>query len=116
MDAGLDGRFGVFGKETGRRLENNGLDAAFDHLLVARQARKAASLIDAQGVAAGIGAVLEVVGNGVEIVAAVFPEQPGDPASATAAADQTELDFSFGRAGLGILRRSRGGESRRTIE
>ena len=81
VQSGLDGVARLFGEEVRDVFERNGLDAALDHPLVAGKAGEAARLVDAQGVALLIGYLLEVVGDGVELVAAVLLEQPGNPPS-----------------------------------
>lgn len=46
--------------------------------------------------AEGVDAVLEIIGSGGEGVLAVLGEEVGDPLAATAAADESELDFGVG--------------------
>ena len=52
------------------------------------------ALVDAQPFAGLLGRLVEVIGHGMEFVAAVPPEQLGQPRSAAAAADQAELDLA----------------------
>ena len=106
VQAGLDGGGGVFGEEVGRRFQDHGLHAAFDQPLVGRQAGEALRLVGAQRRAGLFRAVREVVGRRHELVAAVLLEEPGDPASPAAAADQADLDLAADlggrRAGFGL--------------
>ena len=73
--AGGHGGRGLLGIEAGDIQHAQRLDAAVQHLLIARQAREAARLVHAEGLAAGMDEVREVVGHGEELVPAVVPKQ-----------------------------------------
>ena len=72
-------------------------------LLIARQPAEAARLGDAELVAGRLGDFGEVVGHGVEFVAAVLHERRHQPVAAAAAADQPQLDLPPRRGRLGSV-------------
>ena len=62
--AGGDGGRGLLGIEAGDVQHAQRLDAAVEDLLIARQAREAARLVHAEGLAAGVDEIGKIVGDG----------------------------------------------------
>ncbi len=75
VQAGLGGGGRVFGQEAGGHDQGHRLDAAFDHSLVAREAGEPPPLVHAPLVAQGVGHLREVVGDGVQLIAAMLEEK-----------------------------------------
>ena len=114
---GVDGGLGLFGIEIGDVFDGDGFDPAIQKFLVSREAGESSTFLDAQGVAAFIDGVLEIVGQGVDFIAAIFLEEVGDPGPAASAADHAKFDLSSPRPGPDrqrqVARRSPGPRSRR---
>ena len=83
---------------------HHGLDAAVQQPLIAGQAGEAAGFVDAQLLTGLLGLVVEVVGDGMNHVAAVLLKQIGQPRPASAAADQPQLDLAGELLGLRLRR------------
>ena len=127
MTAGVDRRSRMFGMEPRHVHDDHGLDAAFQETLVPRQAGEAAFFLDAQAIAGLLCRGIEIIGHGVELVAAVLLEEPRQPRPAATTTDQAQFDlarelrrFCFGRGGIGrenrrcINERNRSAGSQRT--
>ena len=93
--AGRDGGGRLLRVEVRRAVDRHGVHL-LQQLQVALEAREAIGLRDLQLLAGVVHAVLEVVGHGDDVVAAVLLEQLGDPGAAPAAADQAEIDLGIG--------------------
>ena len=94
VQSGIDDVAHLVGEEIRNVLERNGFDAALDQPLVAGQAGEPPRRIDAKRGALLVGDLWKVVRDGVHVVAAMLSEQPGNPPTAAAQADDAELYLS----------------------
>lgn len=91
MEARVDRRLDVLREEVRRSLQRDCFDAAIYQLAITRQAGKAARLVDTQRITCGIRHLLEIVGHGVHLVAAVLLKEAGDPLTAATTADHAQF-------------------------
>jgi hypothetical protein len=91
------GRLG--GVEERRGFNCHGLQLLLEEPAITGEAREAARRRNAKLVAHPVDTVGEVVGSREDVVAAMLPEQIGDPAAASAAADDAQVHFGTCAAG-----------------
>ena len=101
MKPGLHRGTGVLGEEIRRGLQRDRFHAALDEFLIPRQGREPTGLVHPQFIAALVGDFLEIIRHGMQLIAAMLLEKPGDPGTATAIADNAQFDLSLELRRLG---------------
>ena len=98
MLALLQGGDGLLRVEVRRALDDHAVHLLFEQAQITIKARVPVGRFDLQFVTKGIDSVLKVVVHGHDAGVAVLVEQIGDPAAASAAADEPQLDCRVGRS------------------